>query len=274
MKNLLYILLIISSANCTAQQLSDYKYVYVPKDFKEFENNQYHLNSTLVSKLKEKGYQVLQEVQGNWPEELKQNPCKVAKINILKSGNIFTNKLTFEATDCNGKAFLSQEGKSSEKDYEIGYQQALQKSMVNLQKSSPIKEISEVKVDLANENSSSKIANLDKKSNEKTNKKESAIIEDKTKKPYSDIISPAKNQNYFNNNTKYQKKPIGSGQFILISPDTSTPFATFRESSKKDVYHIILRDGTTTLGYLENENLVIELPNKDGSFRKEIFVEK
>lgn len=260
MRNFLFIVLLFTSIGASAQQLSDYKYVYVPQDFKEFEDNQYQLNSTLVKKLEDKGYAVLQEVQGNWPDELKQNPCKVAMISILKSGNVFTNKLTFEAKDCNDKVILSQEGKSREKDYELGYKEALQKSLAGLQTSAPKEELPEVK--LKNIQNNNQASNSNIKAVEKPEEIE-------TKKPEETVTNRA--QNYSNGNLLLQKILIGNGSFILLAPNNATPFATFSESTKKGVFRVVLENKLMTLGYVENDNYVIEMPNKDGSFRKEIF---
>jgi hypothetical protein len=263
MKNILFIASFICTQTFSAQQLSDYKYVYVPQNINEFENNKYQLNSTLVKKLKEKGYEVLQEVQGNWPDELKQDPCKVANINLINTGNFFKNRLTFEAKDCNGKVLLSNQGKSNEKDFDLGYMESLQKSLVILQPSAPTEIMPELKVkNLENKEQVSK-------SNIEAVEKPKEITTIK-----SEENSTNKAQNYSNGNLVLQKILIGNGQFILLAPNTASPYATFRESTKIGVFRVSLADGSMTLGYSENENYVIELPNKDGSFRKEIFEKK
>jgi hypothetical protein len=41
---------------------------------------------------------------------------------------------------------------------------------------------------------------------------------------------------------------------------------------KFDVYRVTLENGTSTLGYTENGNLVIEIPTNDGNYKKEVFV--
>ena len=41
-----------------------------------------------------------------------------------------------------------------------------------------------------------------------------------------------------------------------------------------DVYRVTLENGTSTIGYSENGNLVIEIPTSDGNYKKEVFTAK
>ncbi|WP_417429642.1 hypothetical protein [Halpernia sp.] len=262
MKTIFYIVLFLCCNVLNAQKLSDYKYIYVPQDFKEFHDNQFDLNSNLVKKLHSKGYEVIQKDRDNWPEELKQNPCEVALVNVVKSGNMFKTKLTLEAKDCNDKVILSQQGVSNEKDFELGYNESLQNILKNIPNSSPVKQPLQIKID--------KVENtyVDKVQKSEEVKKEE--IKPKTNEENSKNTS----NNYTNGNLKYQKIIIGNGKFILLSPNSSIPFATFTETSKKDIFHVVLENGSMTLGYLENGNYLIEIPNKDGTFSKEVFEKK
>ena len=69
----------------------------------------------------------------------------------------------------------------------------------------------------------------------------------------------------------FQKIQISKDQFILVSSSSSVPFATFKNTTKSDVYRVTLENGTSTIGYSENGNLVIEIPTNDGNYKKEIF---
>jgi hypothetical protein len=51
-------------------------------------------------------------------------------------------------------------------------------------------------------------------------------------------------------------------------------FATFKNTTKSDVYRVTLENGTSTIGYTENGNLVIEIPTSDGNYKKEVFTAK
>jgi hypothetical protein len=70
----------------------------------------------------------------------------------------------------------------------------------------------------------------------------------------------------------FQKIQISKDQFILVSSSSSVPFATFKNTTKSDVYRVTLENGISTLGYTENGNLVIEIPINDGNYKKEVFV--
>ena len=246
-----------------AQKLSDYKYLYIPQDFKDFQHNQFELNSTLVKNLKTKGYEVIQTENRLWPEELKQEPCKVAVINVIKSGNMFKTKLTLEAKDCNGKVLISQQGASDEKDYETGYNEALQNILKSFPNSAPLFKFSEVKAIFVEKKESTVVKA------EEINKSRSVV------QPKSDPKTVSNNvENYTNGKVMLQKVIIGKGKFILINKNSSDPFATFSESTKEGIYRVVLENSLLTLGYVENGNYVIEIPVKDGSFRKEIFERK
>jgi hypothetical protein len=59
----------------------------------------------------------------------------------------------------------------------------------------------------------------------------------------------------------------------LVSSSSSVPFATFKNTAKADVYRVTLENGTSTLGYTENGNLVIEIPTSDGDFKRSFYGE-
>ena len=263
MKNLLFIILFIGFHAIDAQKLSDYKYLHVPQDFKDFQDNQFELNSTLVKKLKSKGYEVIQNENGILPEELKQDPCKVAVVNLVKSGNMFKTKLTFEAKDCNNKVLVSQQGVSDEKDFEIGYNEALQNILKSLPNSSPLFKTSDVKEIFVDKAEPVFVKPVEKI-------QPSSVVEKKAEEKTSINNS----QNYTNGNLNLKKILLGNNRFILVSANSSIPYATFTESTKEGVFRVVLENSLMTLGYLENGNYVIEIPNKDGSFRKEIFEKK
>jgi hypothetical protein len=259
MKNIFLILLFIFCNTINAQKLSDYKYVYVSKNIKNFENNKYNLTSAIVKNLETKGYKVLETEQNSWPKELIENPCEVAVINIIDSGNFFKNKLTFEAKDCHDKIIFTNQGISGEKDFDLGFNEALKKSLTIVPSSSPIKNLASV-----SENQVEK-TQVDVEKSDAANQ---------IQQNSSEAISTNNSQNFTNGNLKFQKILIGNGDFILVSANSSVPFATFKKSFKEDVFHVVLENGSMTLGYLENGNYVIEMPNKDGSFTKEIFEKK
>ncbi|SFI07442.1 hypothetical protein [Halpernia frigidisoli] len=254
MKNIVLIALFLVFNFGNAQQFSDYKYVYVPKNLKDFKNNKYGLNASVVKSLEKKGYTVIQSEQNEWPQELRQNPCEVAIVNISDTGNFLKNKITFEAKDCHEKVVLSQQGVSSEKDFEIGFKESLEKSMASISASTPTK-ISAI-------------------SNETLPVEKSVEVVQKTDLPKPVIIEKVKinaSNNFSNGNLTLQKVNISNDKFILVESKSSVPYATFSKSTKNDVFRVLLADGTQTLGYFEDGNYVIEMVNKGGEYIRDIF---
>jgi hypothetical protein len=60
----------------------------------------------------------------------------------------------------------------------------------------------------------------------------------------------------------------------LAKSGSSVPFATFKSTSKDAVFLVKLADGNTTIGYFENGSIVIDMPQADGKFSKEVFAVK
>ena len=67
---------------------------------------------------------------------------------------------------------------------------------------------------------------------------------------------------------------IDSNQFILAKSGSSVPFAVFKATSKNSVFIVKLADGNTTIGYFENGNIVVDIPQTDGRYSKEVFTAK
>ena len=258
MKNLFFIAFFLCCHAFNAQQLSDYKYLYVPQNIKGFEDNKYDLNSTLVKKLQAKGYLVIQKEQAEWPLELRQNPCEVAVVNILDTGNFFKNKLTFEAKDCRDKLIVSQQGVSNEKEFDKGLNESLQKSLATIPNSSPVENGVTIKEVIVEKTQADNILS-----------KETAPVG-----KIKEVSEVSTSKNYANGNLIFQKVLIGDKKFILVNQNSSIPYATFTESTKAGVFRVVLENGSMTLGYLENGDYIIEIPDKSGEFRREIFEKK
>ena len=157
--------------------------------------------------------------------------------------------------DCNKTTVLEVKESSMIKEYEEGFQEALKKSLVKILPSNPTVQ-RELTPDI-----------------EIKTPQDIVVKEVETPSNIS-TTSSTKVESYTNGSANFQKINIGNGQFILVTSTSSAPFATFSNSTKADVYRIVLQNGSTTLGYLENGNLVVEMPNADGSFRKEVFGRK
>lgn len=255
MKKSFAILLLALSPLGFAQNIADYEYIYVPKTFeKDKEMNKFGLNKILVDQLKAKKYKVIQEAPHDWPAALKDNPCAVLSANLLDDSSFFKNKVKVNFTDCQKKIILESKGSADEKEFEIGFPKALKQATQSIAFSTP-----------------KSIIELDSKK-ETTATTAQTIVENVSSAP----ISSAKEEAlvFTNKNENYQLINLATGNFILVSSKSSTPFAKLFESSKPGIFHVTLGNNTKTLGYTENGNIVIEIPKLDGSYSKEIFNKK
>ena len=121
----------------SAQNITDYEYIYVPKKFKDFKTNEYNLNTLLKKALEAKKYKVIQDDIVNWPLELRENPCKVLNAELLNDSNMFRNRVKLQFSNCEKNVIFETKGTSMTKDFELGYQDAMNISLKNLQNSQP-----------------------------------------------------------------------------------------------------------------------------------------
>ncbi|MFL9835748.1 hypothetical protein [Chryseobacterium terrae] len=244
---------IIISSFCVmlsyAQKVSDYKYVVVPSVFESFKKDNYGLSAFLAKNLKSKQYIVISENRGQWPEEANADPCSVLNANVINDSGFLRNKIILEFKDCNSKVVSSEKGSSSIKEYEEGYPDALSKALVNIPVSRPIQQNTDYK----------NKAQITKETVQETPK----VIEPKSQ--------ASKAVKYSNGKLSLQKIQIDGSQFILADGNSSVPFATFKETTKKDVFRVKLSSGESTTGYYENGNLVIEIPKSNDEYSKEVF---
>lgn len=269
MKKLFPLIAILGFSVLSAQSVSDYQYVYVPKKFEEFKENQYKLNDLLISKLKAKNYTVITEELEQWPAELRQNPCKVLKANVDNTSSMLRNKLTVDFKDCNGKTVVAYEGKSQDKDYETGYKEALNLALQNVTASQP-KEITTIaEVSKPEVLKTEPVKEVEQKSVVISTPSDNA----KATEMNSSVQSNT-SETYVNGNTNLNRIFLDNGSFILVKTGSSAPYATFKPSTKSGVYHVNLSDGTHTLGYLEGNNIVVDVREADGRYSKAIFSKK
>lgn len=133
MKKLAFIFLLAIFAKTYGQEeLNNYKYVIVPKQFDAFkEQNQYQTSTLVKYLLSEKGFNVVYDDQ--LPGDLSSNRCIGLTASILDNSNMFTTKASVVFKDCNSKEiFTTAEGTSKEKEYKLSYGEALKKSFNSL----------------------------------------------------------------------------------------------------------------------------------------------
>lgn len=245
MKKSFAFLFVLISTIFFAQNVSNYEYVFVPKKFKDFQVNQYELNNQLVKTLKEKKYKIIQD-------ELLAD-CSVVKADLVNNSSMFRNKVTLQFTDCKGNLVLENKATSMIKEFDLGFQDALKIASTNVPVSKPNLEL--VKP-IEPEKSSENVAISENKVVENAN------------------TEPKKAEVFSNGTINLQKIQTAKDQFILVSSASSLPFATFKNTTKSDVYRVTLENGNSTLGYTENGNLVIEIPTNDGNYKKVIYTRR
>ena len=272
MKKAIQFSTILLAALFYGQSVSNFKYILIPQKFKNEKANKYDLNILLASKLKAKKFAVITENSIDQPAEV-SNPCEMLKAEVTDVSNMFTNKVR------NEKTIASLEGKSTIKEFEEGMRAALVASLNNLSPSNPSDQILVAKLESVASNTQQKDI---KKERSNSNTSEIVNVSEKNKSSnqtagtisQSENLSTSKAEVYSNGSLTLNKIILGNGEFILVNPNNSVPYATFKPSAKKDVFRVQLQDGTTTLGYLEAGKILVEIPNADGSFKTETFLKK
>ena len=250
MKKIATFLSIVLIVFIKSQTISDYKYVVIPKEFSDFKNGRsYGLNVLLENALKGKKYQILAENKSSWPSEALVNPCAVVAADVLDDKSMFRNKVILQFTDCNNQVIYTQKGNSSIKEYEPGFQDAMKQTLVKIPVANPV-------------------AIAAKTAESKTQEMVKSTEESKTTETVSN--SPTA-QRYTNGKITLQKIQIDNNQFILVDGNSSVPFATFKSTTRSDVFRVKLSSGESTIGYYENGKIVIETPKSNGEFSKDIF---
>ena len=103
----------------------------------DFEANQYNLNTQLKKALIDKKYTIIHEEMTDWPAELRENPCKVLTADLLNDSNMFRNRVKLQFTNCQKKVVSETKGNSLYKEYDLGFEDALNLSLKTIPTSSP-----------------------------------------------------------------------------------------------------------------------------------------
>jgi hypothetical protein len=130
-KKTAFLLVLLISSSLFSQQinLDKYQYIIVPDKFDFLkETDQYQTSSITKFLLKKKGFKVFLSNE-QLPEEIRNNRCLALFASVKDESGMFTIKNTIEIKDCYGVLLLSSEvGKSKDKDYRKGYQEAIRKA--------------------------------------------------------------------------------------------------------------------------------------------------
>ena len=180
---------------------------------------------------------------------------------VLNDSNMLKNRVKLDFTDCNGKVVLSIPATGDYKEFDKGFQDALVKAIARV----PVSADTRVTLPVAKTEAAAKVENV---------AKEQAVPVNTAQKVTS--LNSAGTENraeiFKNGNITFNKVKLSPAQFIFTNSNSSVPFATFRESTKSGVYRVQLESGIQTLGYDEGNKLVVEIPQNDGSYRKEEFI--
>lgn len=247
MKKIILTTVTLCSVLVFGQKVSEFRYVSVPQKFQTFKNS-FGLEDLLTKILKGKKYVVLSGDQNSWPAEVKANPCQVINADVINDKSFLRNRVILDFKDCNGKTVLQSKGTSLIKEFEEGFSDALQQAVKEVAVSNPVEHINGV-----------------------------SSVQPEKPVAASSVSEPVKAQSnsgtgkYTNGKATVQKIQIDENQFILADPNSSVPYATFRTTTKNDVFRVKLQNGNSTIGYVENGNIVIEIPQSNGEYAKETF---
>lgn len=239
------------------QKVSDYQYVSVPEKFTSFKGD-YGLEVFLKKSLKGKKYVIIPGDKRDWPSEIKDNPCSVVSADVLNDSGLLRNKVLLQFKDCNDKILLSSKGSSKIKSFVEGYTDALQQSLIVVPISNPVDMVNVV----AQPTTVNEVKEVVASTSVSTASSASATTVSSAEK---------KAERYSNGKLDLQKIQIDQTQFILADSNSSVPFATFKATAKKDVFRVKLANGDSTIGYFEGKNIIIELPQANGEYSKEVF---
>ncbi len=115
----------VSFIGSSQVNMDDYKYIVVPKRFDGFRKENQHQTSTLIKYLfSKKGFLTIYD--DNLPVDLSIDRCLGLYVDLIENSSMFTTKTILALKDCKGEeVFLSEEGKSKNKDYKGAFNEAI-----------------------------------------------------------------------------------------------------------------------------------------------------
>lgn len=132
MKKSFLLLLILVASWSYSQSVNDYKAVIIPLKYDFLKNeNQYRLNTITKFNFIDAGFTALytKDVLG----EEYNDRCNLLYVDVINESGFFTTKLYIVLKDCNDKIiYRSDVGKSSVKEYEVAYPEALNQAFQSI----------------------------------------------------------------------------------------------------------------------------------------------
>ena len=214
-KKIAFSLLLVLAMSTYSQnnQINNYKYIIVQEKFDFLKKpDQYQTSSLTKFLLKKKGFTVFLSNE-TLPKDLLQNRCLALIASVTEGSSMFSVKNTIELKDCYGKlVYSSKEGKSKEKEYKKGYQEAIRNAyntMSDLEyKYTPKKEVVKVNEVIENE------VTLPIKKNTNVN----VIPEVKISTPVKKLVSTEITKSSIKVETLYAQVKINGFQLVNTTP--------------------------------------------------------
>lgn len=272
MKNIPFALFFLFSFALTAQNFNEYKYIVVPKTFSIFNTVDKYRTSALTKFLfDKKGYTVVYD--DALPEDLKVNSCLGLKTNLRKESNMFTTKIRIVFLDCNNKeVFVSEQGKSKEKEFVKSYSEAIRDAFKSFEgisynykpkksKKDDASVVLNFKGDVKEVNKETVVKSLEKDAKEKKPMRDEAVEEKEVKQ----TISKATPVTIKNDASTLYAQEITNG-FQLVDSTPKILFKIYKTSAqgyfiaeKGNINGIVInKNGSWFFEYYENNQLKSE----------------
>jgi hypothetical protein len=136
MKKIFFTLLVLSTLAGFAQSsLDDYNMAVIPVKYEfQKEDNEYRINSTVKSFLKQKGFEAYLS-NDQMPEGFMDYNCNKVFVNVVEESNMFFTKIQVEFKDCKNKVlFATDLAESRSKDRTKSYNEALLSALKSFDK--------------------------------------------------------------------------------------------------------------------------------------------
>ena len=127
MKKIFFALLLLTSfAGLSQSSLNDYNMAVIQARYGfQNEDNQYRINTTIKSFLKQKGFEAYLSTD-QMPEGFMDYNCNKVFVNVIEESNMFFTKLQLEFKDCKNKIlFATDLAESRSKERSKSYNEAL-----------------------------------------------------------------------------------------------------------------------------------------------------
>ena len=134
MKHLVIALLLLIHFSSFSQNVNDYQYVIIPEKYDFAKNiDEYQLNSLTQFLFNKYGFDSYR-ARDEKPLGLKNGSCNALYADVESDSNFIVARLKVILKDCNGKViFITEQGKSKEKDFKRAYHDALRKAFISLE---------------------------------------------------------------------------------------------------------------------------------------------